>query len=154
MLPPDTVRSFCGGPPSKRCRRVHAWLDTSGAIWLSIEKHPSGYVLRFPSLAEFTLSLDGGAICSYPAPGLPPETLQHLLLDQVLPLALSRQGKLVLHASAIRTPAGAVALSARAARGNRRCRHSCQSRHAAITATACYRSRQAIICPGYPGLRL
>ena len=44
----------------------------------------------------------------HPFPDSPPETIRHLLLNQVLPLVLSRRGRTVLHASAV-SYAGRVA---------------------------------------------
>jgi hypothetical protein len=42
-------------------------------------------------------------------PGIPPETIRHLLLNQVFPLVLSMRGKLVLHGGAVVAPLGAIA---------------------------------------------
>ena len=43
--------------------------------------------------------------------------MQHLYLNQVLPLALSKQGKLVFHASAVEIDGGAVAFAGVSGRG-------------------------------------
>ncbi|MES2785447.1 MAG: hypothetical protein V4684_08285 [Pseudomonadota bacterium] len=74
-------------------------------------------MLRFPSLADFEVSGDGTMVQVWPAEGLSAPTLEHLYLNQVLPLALSRQGKLVLHGSAISLSLGAVAFLGRSGRG-------------------------------------
>ena len=52
---------------------------------------------------------DGGTVQGFPAPGVSSPTVEHLYLNQVQPLALGRQGKLVCHASAIESPGGALA---------------------------------------------
>ncbi len=80
--------------------------------WLSFARTGNGYLLRFPDLADFEVSRAGDRICCVPTPRLAPTTLRHLLLDQVLPLAIGRQGRLVLHASAVHVPGvGAVAFA-------------------------------------------
>jgi hypothetical protein len=87
------------------------WTLPSGELWLSCGKTPDGYLLRFPTLADFSLTADGLDILSIPTPGTPQETLQHLLLDQVLPLTLSIRGREALHAAAILTPLGVCAFT-------------------------------------------
>ncbi|OAI49630.1 hypothetical protein AYO44_06395 [Planctomycetaceae bacterium SCGC AG-212-F19] len=78
-------------------------------VWLSFGKNNSGYIIRFPDMACFTLSSCGKTLGCHPERNLPLATLRHLLLDQVIPLAASLQGLTVLHASAVLTPLGAVA---------------------------------------------
>ena len=73
----------------------------NGQTWLSIARHPRGYLLRFPSVADFHVTGAGRDISCTPAPGTPMETIRHLLLDQVLPLVLTMLGRLVLHAGAV-----------------------------------------------------
>ncbi|MCB9103889.1 MAG: hypothetical protein H6633_06545 [Anaerolineales bacterium] len=74
-------------------------------------------MLRFAGLADFYVAPDEQAIRCYPAAGIRLETIRHLLLDQVMPLVLSHQGKLVLHASAVQTPVGAIAFVGQTGRG-------------------------------------
>lgn len=89
---------------------VYEWRDPDErGVWLTIRRNESEYLLEFPELA-CTVAVDGRRI-EYARPdGLPESTLQHLVLHQVLPLAVSRLGRLVLHASAVETPAGVVGL--------------------------------------------
>jgi hypothetical protein len=95
----------------------HAWrLD--GRTHLAFGRHAGGYLLRVPRMADFLVSSDGGRVECHPRRRLPAATLRHFLLDQVLPLALSRTGRLVMHASAVHVPGvGAVAFAGRAGRG-------------------------------------
>jgi len=60
---------------------------------------------------RFTISLTACASISrrWPTPNLPADTLEHLLLDQVLPRALSHTGRIVLHASAVALNGRAIA---------------------------------------------
>ncbi len=80
----------------------HQWMMHQGtAPWCQFFKSDDGYLLRFPELADFTVSLDGCHITTVPVPGVSQPTIEHLYLNQVKPLAFSRQGKLVLHGSAV-----------------------------------------------------
>lgn len=85
------------------------WRRASGAVWTKFYRSADHYLLRFPGLADFHVSEQGTEIAVYPVPGAPRRTLEHLYANQVLPLALSRQRKLVLHGSAIEVDGGAVA---------------------------------------------
>ncbi|MDP2163238.1 MAG: hypothetical protein Q8K21_03295 [Hydrogenophaga sp.] len=95
----------------------HEWRLPDGTSWTLFFRHASGYRLRFPGLADFDISTDGLVVQGHPVPGSSDDTLQHLYLNQVLPLALSRQGKLVFHAGAVETPAGAIAFMGVSGRG-------------------------------------
>lgn len=71
-------------------------------------KGPCGYLFRFHGLADFWLLTDGSSIeCNIPF-DVPAHTIEHLLLDQVLPRILSHHGRTVLHASAVKHGENAV----------------------------------------------
>lgn len=93
------------------------WTLPDGAIWTRFYRTDSGYLLRFPNLADFTVSADGRAVSAHPVPGVSESTVDHLYLNQVLPLALSRQYKLVLHGSAIEVDDCAAAFLGLSGRG-------------------------------------
>ncbi len=81
--------------------------------WLQLGETPAGYLLRFPSLADFEFVVAERLIRCVPACDLPESTLNHLLLDQVLPLVVSEFGHCILHASAISlAPGTAIAIAA------------------------------------------
>ncbi len=75
---------------------------------LSCAREGDAYRLGFPGLATFLID-DGGAIECRPLPTLTPGTLEHLLIDQVLPRVLTHRGSLVLHAGCVGSPQGAIA---------------------------------------------
>src|SRR5204863_8219529 len=52
------------------------------------------------------------AIACHPAPSVTEATCRNLYLNQVLPLALSKRGKLVIHASAVELPPDHAAIFA------------------------------------------
>ena len=95
----------------------HQWVLPDGTLWLQFYRTASGYLLRFTDLADFELSADGQNICCWPRPETAASTIEHLYLNQVLPLALSQQGKLVFHASAVEIGEVAVAFMGASGRG-------------------------------------
>lgn len=80
-----------------------------GTVWVAFYHAPNGYCIRFPALADFHVSTDGRAIRCTLEPGVPDDTLEHLLLDQVLPRTLSHGGRTVLHAAAVAVDGRALA---------------------------------------------
>ena len=95
----------------------HQWAFPDGTLWTQFFRQGGGYLLRFPDLADFEVSADGARVQGYPAPGVTTPTVEHLYLNQVLPLALSRQGKLVLHGSAVDIGGQGVAFLGESGRG-------------------------------------
>ena len=95
----------------------HEWTLPDGGLWATFHRCGGYYLLRFPGLADFEIAADGGSATCWPVPGLDAPTREHLYLNQVLPLALSRRGKLTFHASAVELGDGAAAFLASAGRG-------------------------------------
>ena len=82
-------------------KAFHEWPSPDGAVWTHFYRRENAYLLRFPEFADFAVSSDGYKVQAWPTPSVSPATVQHLFLNQVLPLAMSRQGRLVLHGSAV-----------------------------------------------------
>ena len=95
----------------------HQWTFPDGTEWTLFYRLDSGYLLRFPNLADFEVSRDGRAAVAWSVADVSPGTVEHLYLNQVLPLALSRQGRLVLHASAVAFDGIGVAFTGESGRG-------------------------------------
>ena len=95
----------------------HEWVFPDGVPWTQFHRSASGYLLRFPDLVDYLVSPDGRAVVCHPVPGVTAQTIQHLYDNQVLPLALSRLGKLVLHASAVEVEGRAVVFVGESGRG-------------------------------------
>lgn len=93
------------------------WTQPDGSAWAYFHRNGPQYIVRFPGMADFEVSADGKTAQAWPAPGTAAATVHHLYLNQVLPLALSRQGRLVLHASAVEIDGQAVAFMAESGRG-------------------------------------
>ncbi len=80
----------------------HHWRD-DGEVVLSLARHEDGYWLRVPDLADFRLQLAPERVFVAAAAGeLDTVTLEHLLVDQIMPRVLSASGHLLVHASALR----------------------------------------------------
>ncbi len=88
-----------------------------GTVWSHFYRSDAGYLLRFPGLADFEVSGDGSQVQAWPVPGVTTGTVEHLHLNQVVPLALSRQGKLMLHGSSVDVDGQGVAFVGVSGRG-------------------------------------
>ena len=90
---------------------------------------------------------------------LPAATLRHLLLDQVLPLALGRMGRMAIHASAVHVPGlGAVAFAGGPGSGKSTLAAALARAGCAVLSDDCLviavRSGGVWAIPSYPGVRL
>ncbi len=134
------------------------WVFPDGKQWACFVRVGGDYLLRFPALADFVVSADGCVAAAYPVPGVSTQTVEHLYLNQVLPLALSRQWKLVLHASAVDVDGHAVALLGPSGRGKSTLAASLSTRgYRFLTDDALLVEEEAgryIIHPGHPSIRL
>ena len=86
----------------------HHWLDANGTATLSLASEGDGYRLRFPGLCDFLIDADATGIRVEPVEGLDPNTLEHLIVDQLLPRVLAHRGALVAHASVVRVHGRAI----------------------------------------------
>jgi hypothetical protein len=86
----------------------HYWYAKNGEPVLLYCKRDSYHLLRFPGMADFQISENAKKISCYPSLGLPLETLQHLLLDQILPRCLAQEGRIMLHASGVKLSQGMI----------------------------------------------
>jgi len=155
----DVVLRTLDAPPKVT---VHTWLFDSrlddGRIWMACAKHGTGYLIRFPELAEFVVSKDGRDIGVFGGADTPADTIRHLFLDQVFPLSLSLRGELALHAGAIATPAGAVAFLGETGYGKSTIAASFVQAGFPLLSDDCLLVREhnggIVALPSYPGLRL
>lgn len=136
----------------------HHWRLPNGTIWLSCAKQGPSYWLHFPALADFLVSASGKEIRCFPDTETPMETIRHLFLDQVVPRVLSQQGRLVLHASAVAAPEGAIAFLGESGQGKSTlCASFCESGYP-LLADDCLLTTEVrgrfFGVPSYPGLRL
>ena len=87
----------------------HLWRRPDGSVSLSCAKDGDDYALGFPSWGRAIVRDEGRSIEVLPEPGVPRETVEHLVCDQLLPRVAAFRGRLVLHAGCVVTAAGACA---------------------------------------------
>ena len=95
----------------------HAWLLPDGTRWASVTSGGGQHVLRFRRFARFLISDEGRSIGWQAPAATRPETVRHLLLDQVLPAVAFEHSLIGLHASAVVVGGQGVAFAGPASRG-------------------------------------
>jgi hypothetical protein len=110
VMPPREQAPVAGEP-------FHHWTATDGSIWMNFYRAGDGFLLRFPGLADFRVAPDGSEASCWIVPGIDDGTLEHLFLNQVLPLMQSARGDLIFHASAVECLGGAIAFLGVSGRG-------------------------------------
>jgi hypothetical protein len=132
--------------------------EESREVWLRFARTGDGYLLRFPSCGDFLVSADAARIQCRPLPGTPEVTVRHLLLDQVIPLVLSRRERIVLHASAVVTGYGAIAFAGKSGQGKSTLAASLAREGCSLVSDDCLVLRTEhggwTALPSYPGVRL
>lgn len=94
------------------------WLLEGEAEWMRVARSSKGqYLLTFGGQIDFLVAEDGLRIVSPEDSGVSQETLDTLYFNQVLPLALSRQGKLVLHAACVEVGEAGLAFVGKSGQG-------------------------------------
>jgi hypothetical protein len=102
-----TRRNSRPAPPDRPWN--HHWRSAAGRVELSCSRDGDRYRLGVPNFATFAIEDDGRTITCRPEGDPPEDTLEHVVIDQVLPRILVHRGRLVLHAGAVETPSGAIA---------------------------------------------
>jgi len=92
--------------------RVEVWRDNEGLIAAYGETLGEECRMHLPGLASFRFSARGDEIAAAVSATIREECVIDAYLRKVLPMALQVRGREVLHASAVRSPAGVIALSA------------------------------------------
>lgn len=96
------------GPGYDQIAWEHHWRDPSGSVVLSCAREQDSYALGVPGTAVCHIREEGRTIEFRCGPSVPDVTVQHLLVDQVLPRVLSLRGRLVLHGGCVALRDGAV----------------------------------------------
>lgn len=115
-MPVEVLQDHCLTEPPPE-DRYHEWLSPDGEPWAIFSRIGKGYQVSFPGLARFEIGPEGRRVWVSPVPGISQEQLDRLLQNLILPLALSQQGKLILHASAVEMDGEAILLSSRSGGG-------------------------------------
>jgi hypothetical protein len=126
--------------------------------WLNFAIHDGRYLLRFPDQGDYWVSFDGKEVQCSPSPQAPNFAIRHLFLNQVLPLILSRQERLVVHASAVVFAQGAAAFVGRSGQGKSTIAATFGAMGCSVLADDCLVLRDSpggwMGIPSYPGVRL
>lgn len=127
----DAPAPYVDGPP------FSAWTAPNGTAWLTFADVGDAYLLTFAEHSQFLVARDASRVWVRPAPGTPPETSRHLLLNQVLPLVLARRGRLVLHASAVSWDGQVVVFLGRSGAGKSTLAAACAAAGATVVSDDC-----------------
>ena len=93
------------------------WPDANGNDALLLCRVPSGFLLRFPDRADFSIAIETSKVSCTPVPGASPQMITALYLNQVVPLMMNHAGTLVLHAAAVNDRGRALAFAGPSGRG-------------------------------------
>jgi hypothetical protein len=107
----------------------HQWVAEDESVWCQFYRIDNNYLLRFPELADFKIDSQHSSVQCWPVPDVAAATINQLYLNQLLPLLLSYQGKLVFHASAIEIGGLAIAFMGISGRGKSTLAASFSSNH-------------------------
>ncbi len=114
-----------------------SWNTPSDRVWLTFADARDGYLLTFGDVCQFHVSTDAARVQVRPLATTAPATARHLLINQVLPLVLSRRGRLVLHASAISYRGSVVAFVGRSGSGKSTLAAACATAGASVVTDDC-----------------
>ena len=106
-----------GAPRRRTYPWLHVWRLPDGSAGTSIARAGDEYVMRFARFADFFISGDRRTIRADVPASTRPNTIRHLLLDQVLPAIAGGGERVGLHASAVAIGGGAVVFAGPALRG-------------------------------------
>jgi hypothetical protein len=144
--------------PVGACEEAFSWELKSGAKWLQVTKTASDYYLSFPGYVDVLVSRDAKRVLFHRGPGITWPTIEHLLVDHVIPLVLSLSGESVLHCSAVASRVGALVFTGKTGQGK-------STLAAALALRGCPllsddslllrpAGREIMAVPSYPSLRL
>ncbi len=141
-----------GGEP------FHRYVFDDGTVWTKFFRTETGYLLRFPNLADFDVSADGTEVVAHPALDTDRGTIEHLYINQLVPLAMSRQGRPAYHASVVTVAGGAVAFLGNTGAGKSTLAASFALRDSAFLTDDALLIEEAdvgcTVMPSHPSLRL
>lgn len=144
------------GPVSAACI---SWLDRTSNAMMSAGTVHGRFYLRFGNEAEFQVAMDGRTIQWHSYRGDVDDTLVHLVLDHVLPRALTRLHRVVLHGSCVALgPAGCLGIVGRSGSGKSTLAAALTARGCTLIADDCIvidpGNGSPLVAPAYPELRL
>jgi len=109
--------SAAPSPPDVTDSSANVWRDGAGEVVALGQTIADEHWVHVPGRGAFSFPRQAGDVTAVPEPGVTGELVEDTFRRIILPLALQAQGHEVLHASAVRTDAGVVALCAVAGTG-------------------------------------
>jgi hypothetical protein len=135
----------------------HTWQQFNFNVWLNLYQHEDAFFIEYPEHCIFKVESSRQQI-SYQRLGIFDDSLfRHLLLDQVIPLFLSLNFRLVLHAAAVGTPqSGATIIVAQSGGGKSTLTAELSSYLPVLSDdfVLCMFEPLAYAYPSYPALRI
>ena len=132
------------------------WRQSDGASWVEVARSADAYYARVIGFADFCIT--STAVRVAPREGARSSTIRHLLLDQVLPLALAAEGHLVLHASALFSEGKIFGIAGPAGTGKSTLAAALQREGWSVASddglVVREQGSEVVAVPAYPGLRL
>jgi len=111
------LRELSGEFPES-CEELYTSRLPSGQLWNRCFRGPRGHFwIEFVGLALFSVSKDGLKIAGRALGTTSGHTLEHLHLNQVVPLAASLQSRIIFHGGAVEIDGAAVAFVGRSGLG-------------------------------------
>lgn len=136
----------------------HRWRLPDGTRWASVASAAGEHLLRFRRFAEFVVFNRGRSIAWHAPRATRPETVRHLLLDQVLPAVAFEHSLIGLHASAVVIGGAGIAFAGPASRGKSTLAASFAVDGHAVVTDDCLMLKwgqpEPLAVPSYPSLRL
>lgn len=93
------------------------WLNEDGETVTQFFRSNDGFIVRFLDQGDFAIDIRDWLVSCVPVPHADPDIIRDLYLNQIVPLILGHRGELVLHASAVASPAGALGFVGASGRG-------------------------------------
>ena len=100
-IPPPSVVSNAG---------VEIWRDSTGAIYAYGETRGDQCLMHVSGVASYSFTRNGDEVAASVADGACRDVVLDAYRRRVLPMAVQVRGREVLHASAVRSPAGIIGL--------------------------------------------
>jgi hypothetical protein len=103
--------------PALPATDAESWRNPDGSLTLYAQRTGSTHRVTLPGIAVFAFGPDGDTVSATPDPQATPALLEDSYYRIILPLVLQTRGIEMLHASAVRLPAGVLAFCALAETG-------------------------------------
>ena len=109
QVPDFTIYLEEGEQTDESVEWIHDYQKDSENVWQCLGLLGNDYLIRFSGYADFRLNTRDKNILCRATPGIDLRTIEHLLINQIIPRVMSLYS-LVLHAGSVMTKQGSIAL--------------------------------------------